>query len=65
MRTSEQPQEPKVTDNDIASDSQFHNYTGNSIPWYVRLMWLGFWILAVVYTIRFLFPAVRTELFQP
>lgn len=51
-------------ENDIASDDQFHNYTGNEIPWYIRLMWLGFWILAVVYTIRFLFPAVQTELLQ-
>ena len=49
--------------NDIQSDSQFHDYTSNTIPWYVRLMWLGFWILAVVYTIRFLFPAVQVELF--
>ena len=53
-----------TTENDIQSDSQFHDYTGNQIPWYVRLMWLGFWVLAVVYTIRYLFPAVQIELFQ-
>ena len=53
-----------ATENDIASDSRFHDYTGNHIPWYVRLMWLGFWILAIVYTIRFLFPAIQVELFQ-
>ena len=46
----------------IAADSQFHNYTSNAIPWYVRILWLGFWILAVVYTIRFLFPALQAEL---
>ena len=45
-------------------EHQYHHYTGNRIPWYVRLMWLGFWILAVVYTIRFLFPAVQVELFS-
>ena len=46
----------------IGQDSQFHNYTSNAIPWYVRLMWLGFWTLAIVYTIRFLFPALQAEL---
>jgi hypothetical protein len=46
------------------SEGVFHRYRGNDIPWYVRVMWLGFWILAVVYTIRLLFPALRVELFQ-
>ena len=45
-------------------EGQFHNYRGNSIPWYVRLMWLGFWIFTVAYAIRFLFPALQRELFQ-
>lgn len=45
-------------------EGKFHAYRGNEIPWYVRLMWLGFWILAVAYTIRLLFPALRRELFQ-
>ncbi len=46
----------------ITADTQFHNYTSNAIPWYVRLLWLGFWTLAIVYTIRFLFPALQSEL---
>jgi hypothetical protein len=53
-----------AAENDIAREEQFHNYTGNEIPWYVRLMWLGFWILAIVYTIKFLFPSIQRELFQ-
>ncbi len=48
----------------IETESQFHNYRGNHIPWYVRLMWLGFWVLAVAYTIRLLFPALQVELFN-
>lgn len=44
-------------------DEQYHQYVGNRIPWYVRLMWLGFWVLAVYYTIRFLFPSLQVELF--
>ena len=52
-----------MSDNEnITSEGQFHNYTSNDIPWYVRLIWLGFWTLAVVYTIRFLFPALQSEL---
>jgi hypothetical protein len=47
----------------IDVDDQYHHYVGNRIPWYVRLMWLGFWIFAVAYTIRLLFPAVQSELF--
>ncbi len=43
-------------------EQQYHNYTSNDIPWYVRLMWLGFWVLAIVYTIRYLFPALQSEL---
>ncbi|MGE0755389.1 MAG: hypothetical protein AB7O38_00145 [Pirellulaceae bacterium] len=48
----------------IESENQFHMYRGNDIPWYVRLMWLGFWVLTVVYVIRYMFPAIQTELFQ-
>lgn len=48
----------------IEADESFHNYVGNQIPWYVRLIWLGFWTFAIVYTIRFLFPAIQIELFQ-
>jgi hypothetical protein len=45
-------------------EHQHHNYVGNRIPWYVRGMWIGFWIFAIVYTIRFLFPALQVELIQ-
>ena len=53
--------EPEKTP--IEVDDQYHHYRGNVIPWFVRLMWLGFWIFAIVYTLRFLFPAVQSELF--
>jgi hypothetical protein len=41
-----------------------HDYVGNAIPWYVRAMWIGFWIFAVVYTFRYVFPALQAELFN-
>lgn len=46
----------------IEEEDRYHHYTGNAIPWFVRLMWLGFWVLAVVYTLRLLFPALQEEL---
>ena len=46
------------------AEHQHHNYVGNAIPWYVRAIWIGFWIFAIVYTIRYLFPAMQLELFH-
>ena len=40
-------------------------YIGHAIPWYVRLLWLGFWILAVFYVLRWVIPAFRTEILNP
>lgn len=54
-------QQPESTS--AETEHQFHNYTGNAIPWYVRLIWIGFWIFAIYYTVQYLFPAVRLELF--
>ena len=46
----------------IAVDDRYHHYTGNRIPWFVRLIWLFFWGFAIYYTVQFLFPAVQVEL---
>jgi len=46
-------------------DGRFHSYVGNRIPWYVRLIWLGFWVFAVYYVIKYLFPDLQTEIFNP
>lgn len=43
----------------------YHYYRGNEIPWYVRVIWLGFWVFTVVYIIRYFFPAMQTELVLP
>lgn len=52
----EQPVSPEA-------EGQYHHYQGNQIPWYVRVMWIGFWIFAISYTVRLLFPALTRELF--
>ncbi len=46
-------------------EGRWHTYVGNRIPWYVRLIWLGFWVFAVYYTITYLFPAMQTEIVSP
>lgn len=62
----------KVSDEKIPVDKtsaeeehQFHNYVGNAIPWYVRLIWILFWALAIYYMIAFLFPAMQIEISSP
>jgi hypothetical protein len=46
-------------------EKNFHNYRGSRIPWYVRLIWLGFWVFAIYYTVRYLFPSLQLELLNP
>ena len=46
------------------AENRFHDYIGNAIPWYVRAIWIGFWIFAISYTIRYLLPAMQIELIQ-
>lgn len=45
-------------------EHQYHQYTGNRIPWYVRLIWIGFWIFAIYYTVTYLFPNLQLELLK-
>ena len=63
--TSAIPAASETTNLPIDVEDQYHHYSGNRIPWYVRLMWLGFWVLAIAYSIRLLFPAVQEELLAP
>ena len=46
-------------------DHVWHFYQGNEIPWYVRAIWIGFWIFAIWYVIQNLFPALQIELISP
>ena len=62
MTTTEKP---PADENSAEAEHRFHDYTTNRIPWYVRLMWVMFWIAAVYYTLQYLFPAMRIELISP
>jgi len=46
-------------------EGRYHTYVGNRIPWYVRLIWICFWVFAVYYTIAYLFPNLQTEILSP
>ena len=45
-------------------ENRFHTYVGNRIPWYVRMIWLCFWIFAVYYVISYLFPDLQSTIFK-
>jgi len=47
------------------NESRYHRYIGNAIPWGVRLIWIGFWIFAIYYTLRYVLPALQVELVTP
>jgi hypothetical protein len=55
---------PSYEENSAEQEARHHDYSGNRIPWYVRLIWLGFWVFAIAYTIRYLLPALQLELFH-
>jgi len=60
------PQSTAATDNSSAeAESIFLQYTGNAIPWYVRLYWIIFWGGAIAYVVIWLLPALQSELLAP
>lgn len=40
-------------------EKQFHTYTTHAIPWFVRLIWVAFWIACIWYIIRLAIPSAR------
>ncbi len=40
---------------------QHHTYRGSAIPWWVRLIWLLFWVFAVYYSLKYVLPAIQAE----
>ena len=51
-------------DSSVKSENQYHDYRTNKIPWFVRLLWVLFWIICAIYVARHLIPDLRVELFQ-
>lgn len=48
------PQHPSALD-----EGAFHTYTTHHIPWWVRLLWIGFWVGLVWYLVKFAMPAAK------
>lgn len=44
---------------DAVAERAFHSYASNHIPWWVRAMWIGYWIGAFYYVTRYVVPMVR------
>jgi len=59
------PSEESPNEDGPSEEGRWHSYVGHHIPWYVRLIWIAFWIFAIYYTITFLFPALRVEIVTP
>lgn len=55
---------PSETDRPV-DELRYHTYSSHVIPWYVRVMWLVFWIFAIGYTVSNFLPAIQTELLAP
>jgi hypothetical protein len=47
------------------AESRYHRYIGNHIPWYVHLIWVLFWFLAIAYALRYFVPALQQEFLSP
>ncbi|MFM2096300.1 MAG: hypothetical protein RIS70_3424 [Planctomycetota bacterium] len=45
-------------------DHRHHRYRSNRIPWWVRLIWIGFWVFAIYYTVKYVVPTMQLELFS-
>ena len=59
-----QPQ--NTVENPTAEEEhRYHHYTGNRIPWYVRLIWILFWIFAIYYAMAYFLPTMQEELVSP
>ncbi len=54
-----------VEETTAEQEHRYHHYTGNAIPWYVRLIWILFWVFAIYYAVRYLLPTMQVELVTP
>lgn len=46
-------------------ENRHHGYSTNTIPWYVRLIWVVFWIFVIAYGIKYFIPAIQREMLVP
>jgi len=41
------------------SERTFHTYRTHHIPWYVRLLWVGYWVGAICYVVKYAIPMAK------
>ncbi len=47
------------------SENSNHTYVTHHIPWYVHLIWVGYWVLCLSYILYYQFPIITKELLSP
>lgn len=57
---SDKPENPPPEE-----ENRNHSYITNRIPWFVHLIWVIFWLLAIAYVLTYQLPAIRTEFLNP
>jgi len=50
---------PPASETSSEAEGRFHHYITHHIPWYVHLLWICYWSLAIFYVLAFLFPSIR------
>jgi hypothetical protein len=40
-------------------DKQYHTYVTHRIPWYVRAMWICFWVGTIWYLVKYAIPMAK------
>lgn len=63
--SEEQTDAELVNQTSPEQEHSFHGYTGRRIPWYVRAIWLCFWVFAAYYVMTYLFPSLQIEVIDP
>lgn len=65
METENRPVPAMTNAGTAEQELRYHTYVSHVIPWYVRLIWLVFWIFAIGYVVTNFVPAIQTELLTP
>jgi hypothetical protein len=62
-----------VTTNDLTTvedlppeiENQNHTYRTHRIHWFVHVIWVGFWLMAIFYVLYWQFPIIPLEIKNP
>jgi hypothetical protein len=56
---------PSAPAHSAEGEHRHHNYITARIPWYVHIIWLTFWVVAVRYIWIYLIPSMQREIANP